>query len=243
MKILKSVFLIPLFILLTLDVSGQSEDNLDVIYLKGGEFLFGNLIEDKKDATLWQLTDGTQIIINDNRIRSIESKKKNIQYLKKGQQKKIRGLYGNILVGGFVNNNIEVNSQATLHLSMGYHLNKRLAVGVGGGLDLYDNRHFIWPAFVEVTGNLFDSSYLPFYKLTLGYSYLNQSAISDPTRSLEGGILVQPSLGIKFLSRSGIAWIFEFGYRIQRYDEVILGRDAPRKWARKQMVIRTGIEF
>jgi len=180
--------------------------------------------------------------ILEEEIRYFQTKKKNIQYLKKGQHKKIRGFYGSILFGSFWISNQEEKNLITLHISTGYHLNKRLAIGIGTGLDIYDSQ-YIWPVFAEITGNIFDSSFLPYYKLAVGYAYENQSSISDDSRYFRGGVMVQPTVGIKFLSRNGAVGLFDFGFRMQKYDEIILAREAPRRWTLNKIIVRIGVEF
>lgn len=239
MNIYKKIFLFSLFLFLTKTVTGQTAPNLEVLYLKGGEFFFGRLIEEKESSIIWQLTDGTKMTIPEEKIRYFQTKKKNIQYLKKGQHKKNRGFYGSILCGSFWISNQEENNLITLHISTGYHLNKRLAVGIGAGMDIYDEQ-FIWPVYAEITGNIFDSSFLPYYKLAIGYAYENQSTNSSHA-GYKGGVMVQPTVGFKLFSRIGAIGLFDIGYRIQKYDEFISGEEVPQ--TNNRIIARIGLEF
>jgi len=52
MKILKKIALFLFFLFLTSIISGQTDKDLSVIYLKDGRFLFGQLIEEKEASII-----------------------------------------------------------------------------------------------------------------------------------------------------------------------------------------------
>ena len=105
----------------------------------------------------------------------------------------------------------------------GYRFNSLLYTGVGVGIILnteYDKLKTI-PIFVELGLNLLRTKLSPFLSARIGYSFA-YTYNRDPTwptgfSSNSGGLLINPSIGLKCQVSKKSAVSLSVGYRLQYY--------------------------
>ena len=114
----------------------------------------------------------------------------------------------------------------------GYQFNSILNAGVGIGLDyyIYPGRVYynpsgtsfqsMIPIFADLRFNLLKGSVKPFIIAAGGYSLI-YSSTKDNYITYKGGLLLNPSVGVKIFVSSKIALNFSVGYRMQKYSYVI----------------------
>lgn len=235
------------FIFLFLNLTAWSQANVPkTLYFKDGGFLLGNLVEKSTTAYVWQLTDGTRINLPSDQVRYIKEQKDNFQYLKNGKIKQTKGLFASIIAGGLFEGKLNEWSRpdhaASINISVGYHINSKISLGVGTGYDGYDTG--IIPLYLDLKGDLLNTAVTPYYKISAGYGFVNTDFDKpNPNLNESGGILIHPSIGVKFYTRSTLAWLIDLGYRFQRYDQSFDWDINPRRWTFQRTTFRIGIEF
>lgn len=247
MNTYKKITLLLLFLFLNTMVWGQDNPPPKTLYLKDGSFLLGSLVEKSTEVYVWRLTDGTQITIPSDQVRWVKEQKQNFRYLKDGKIKQTKGVFGSIMVGGLLEKKLSEWSQqdhaASVNVSVGYHLNSKVSLGIGTGYDGYNIP--IIPLFLEVSGDLLNNPVTPYYKLSAGYGFIRPTEDQKSNENIDykGGVLIHPSIGLKLYTRSNLAWLFDFGYRFQRYDQEFNWDINPQRWTLQRTTFRIGLEF
>jgi hypothetical protein len=117
---------------------------------------------------------------------------------------------------------------ASLHTTNGYRFGPGLAVGLGTGLDAYEGR-LLLPLALAVTGDVGGSTrkVVPFYRFSVGHGFdITRRPEPEPnlwrgwfppdqTSGQSGGLLVQPSVGLKVRTGAAGAFTLQMGYRWQ----------------------------
>jgi len=243
----KKITLFFIFLLLNSLIFAQDTLTTKTLYLKDGSFLLGSIIEKSTEVYVWRLTDGTQITLPADQVLRIEEQRKDFRYFNKGKIKQIKGLYGYAMIGGLFEKKHNEWSQEdhaiSVNFSVGYHLNSKISVGLGTGYDDYNVA--IIPLYFELRGDLLDKSVTPYYKISAGYGFTAPTLVQKDNEqaSYKGGILVHPSIGLKFYTRMNQAWLIDFGYRFQRYNEQFVWDSSPLRWTLRRTTLRIGLEF
>lgn len=244
---MKKIIGLSIFLLLNFMALGQDTPATKTLYLKDGSFLLGHLVKEKRASYLWQLTDGTQILLQKKQVRRIEASHPDYYFLKRGKIKRNKGFFSSLMVGRLHQEKMYEgagpNFDYSINLSVNYQLNTKLAVGLGTGYDIYNTP--IIPLYLNFQGDLFNSATTPFYRISAGYGFVNPTKMQKDNQNLEqsGGVLFHPSVGIKFHTRSNLAWLIDFGYRVQRYNRRFVWEENPQRWTLQRISFRIGIEF
>jgi hypothetical protein len=83
-------------------------------------------------------------------------------------------------------------------------------VGIGVGFDIYKFASYI-PLTLDIRYYVLKSEITPFVEAAAGHSFGFQS-------HAEGGLVLNPALGLKVLMSSSAAFNFSIGYRQQQID-------------------------
>jgi len=246
MDIIKKITLFTFFLCLSNLLLGQKEMP-KTLHLKDGSFLLGTVVGKSNEVNVWQLTDGTQITIPKEQVRFVKEKKANFRYLKNGKFKKTKGFYGMLMAGSLFEKKLNEWSQedhaVSVNLTVGYQLSSKFGIGIGTGYDVYGTP--IIPLFLDLKGDLLNTTVTPYYKLSLGYGFDNPTSEQKDNDNIEfdGGVLFHPSIGLKFYTRTNLAWLIDFGYRFQRYDRKFVWEVNPQRWTLQRTTFRIGMEF
>jgi hypothetical protein len=88
----------------------------------------------------------------------------------------------------------------------GYQFNKHFSLGIGIGIDKYKNTTFL-PITFDGRATILKGKISPIFTANIGYAFgLNDS---------KGGVTFNPQIGIKTYLSKNIAYIFNFGYKLQ----------------------------
>jgi hypothetical protein len=107
---------------------------------------------------------------------------------------------------------LEVNESQTYRIRtvFGYFVSPRFSVGLGAGLDGYNNPDYnTLPVFVDVRGYLYDSRNTPYVFLDLGKSL-------KPDDTFEQGLYLNLGAGYKFFISDYLCMEASVGYNYQR---------------------------
>ncbi len=243
----KKITILFLFIFLNSLAWGQNTPPRKTLYLKDGSFLLGHLIAERVDTYHWELTDGTQILLQKDQVRFIKEQHPNYYHLKDGKIKRTKGFFTSLMIGGLFERKTsewsEPNHSPSINLAVGYQLNPKLAVGLGTGYDIYDTP--IIPLYLNFHGDILHSTTTPYYRISAGYGFTSptQAQKTNANASYSGGILIHPSIGLKFHTRTNLAWLIDFGYRFQRYNREFVWHETPERWTLQRTTLRIGMEF
>lgn len=128
----------------------------------------------------------------------------------------------------------------------GWRIKPKTAVGITTGLDAYQGA-LIMPVAAGVRQIVFDkgptqSKIQASLDAGIGTTWLNE----DEGQETEGGLMLNPAIGFIFPTRSGSAFLFNFGYKYQHYS-------VKKRWAEnnfsdesrniKRVQIRLGFQF
>ena len=140
----------------------------------------------------------------------------------------------------------------SLNLTVGYQINSKISLGIGTGYDNYSSRKnpngppAIIPLYLDLAGDLFHKAVTPYYKLSAGYGFASPTKTQRSFENItyKGGLLVHPSIGIKFFTRHDLAWYIDFGYRFQqRKNPVNIWDPTLVLWTDHRASFRVGMEF
>ena len=225
-KILFTFFfcLLSLFFL-TQSIQAQ-EKTQDVIYLKNGSILHGEIIEIKANESItlksncddiWVINQAEIERITKEPIQKINSRKDSLLLT----SYKHSGLYSNINVGFLFGGDME-NPFPPLNLMFvsGYQFDWGGAVGVGLGLELLNEAYM--PAVIDMRYTFRNGRVSHFIKLQGGYALSLETPdpydydyydYYDSDLKSKGGFLINPGIGFKLNLNEKNAFSFGIGYK------------------------------
>ena len=206
--------ILTLVFLLTVAATLASQDKsyYDVIELKNGLSLRGLIVSYDQDQTItFQLFKGDQILLKQDEIQKVSHV--NLGKIPKPYAFKESGLYHATLVS------ISLSNQRGYSIThaIGHKLNKRLALGLGTGLEDYENGNGkrIIPLFAEVRGYLWSKKVTPYYSLRTGYGIALKNQDFSITDT-QGGLLVNPEIGYRLGGSELVNVIIGIGLKYQK---------------------------
>jgi hypothetical protein len=218
-------------------IIGHSQEvgELVHVYLVGNNFLKGTLMEESNGTILHlELAQDSVIQLPMKFVDHINKGRSNRFYNRSGQSARNTGIgieagfanYSGAFLGLFSRT---VRNSIGLHLSGHYYLKPYLSVGLGGSVEYYDD--LVLPVYVQ--GRIFHPTkvYAPFASLQLGYAMASGDILGydslNEFETMRGGLVVNPSVGIRIPMFGGTDMMFDVGYRIQR---VSYEADYPDDW-------------
>ena len=234
--------------LYTSPLLAQKKGWQEVVYLKNGSILRGNLQDDSTAGEIKLKITGQNLLV----FKSEEVARVAREYTKSGFEYPYRSGYLNITEIGFSigypaavpqfsNTNRVVGFSAQTF--NGYQFYPALAVGLVTSIDTYEQITLL-PVGIGVRGDISQTRVRPFYGLDAGFAldWLNNPNL---TADHDGGFFWSPSFGIKFNSRHAHAFIINLGYRSQK----ATATTQEQFWTRtdkvhyKRMLARIGMSF
>ncbi|MCH2046319.1 MAG: hypothetical protein MK212_19550 [Saprospiraceae bacterium] len=226
MNLIKKMICSILFLGLALNSFGQKLME-DIIYLKNGSILRGQIMEYKPDGNIKiEIAGGSVLVYPASDVVEIkkEEAKNQPQYrLNKAdrpllipENKKIYNIFmGKLMMG--INAFSEPAAGIGLYWATGYRFNRFANVGLGIGIERNDAFNFM-PIFVDFRGYLMKTSTSMYYSLGVGYSVALHTAswrFDGDVESQTGGLYLHPAIGVRFKSRKRTHLMMDFGYTIQ----------------------------
>ncbi len=221
----KSV-LVFLSLLFLVSITFAQKRKKDVIYLKNGSIINGQIISSlpsgmvkikTKDNSLW--------VFEPLQYDSISATKSTIKQLHYG--------YFNLTEAGILAGNSDnlYNAPFTLMNISGWQFKNRFSAGLGTGVEFWSETYL--PVVADIRYYLQRQSVNPFFGIQVGYSFAldkpDMQYVYDSTpvwrggtgSTLEmkanGGLLINPSVGICTSLNENMALTFSAGYRFMRH--------------------------
>jgi hypothetical protein len=222
---MKKSALVFLTLLFTVSITFAQKGKRDVIYLKNGSIINGQIISSlpsgqvkikTKDNSLW--------VFEAAQIDSISKKTAKFNQIHTG--------YFNLTEAGVLvgNSNNKYATPFSLMNISGWQFENRFSIGAGAGIEFYSETYL--PVVADIRYQLKRQGLNPFFGLQGGYSFAldkpdkqyvyNYSQIwqgpSGNTLDMKakGGFLFNPSVGICTPLGENLAFTFSVGYRMMR---------------------------
>lgn len=260
MKKLVIIFLSVLFNL-QLSVAQEVELNTqDWVYTYTGNIYKGEIIEFVRgDYLVIKIKDG-EITLLEKDIRKIVQKKSKdtsksvyTNYKFKEYDFREEGFYMSFDFSTLSGSEFGAGVSASFGL-----MQKRLfgfGVGVGADVLKFDNIQFnqgfedtelVYPIFAEVRGYFLENWASPYYNIRGGYALAFPNTDRDLIKA-EGGLFINPGLGIRTGGRKGINMIYEVGYRFQeasfKWEDRNTSDIINREVQYNRLVVKVGMVF
>ena len=223
-----------------------------------GSILKGQILTTEKNAETIeiQLESGIKMTVPESSIAKIKTSKRAFQSIENGVQIQSKGLYllSQIYLLSaqrakvWVDDSDDIRHATGVSFTGGYQFFRYFAVGLGTGLNLYENIQI--PVFLDIRGNLTQTNPTIFYAFNGGYSLNAENWLLDNNDQVDysGGYFYHPALGLKFNARNNMNFQFDIGYNFQHQERTFLANlwDSTTTTDRiiyKSLAIRVGVSF
>lgn len=229
----------------------------DLLYLKDGSVLQGRLLKYVQGQQIYfRLTTGDEVTFPERKIKrfvsggALDKWEPPRERSPKPYAFEEEGLYFTFHAGLGVGRSSSNNNTVSLNLlaSAGHQLNRQLGIGGGLAVDSYYSveGEIIYPVFAEVRGYLTRTREAPFYALRAGYGVAFEEP-EDRLIAAEGGLYLNPSVGMRWGASAGVNFLSEIGFQYQRAEFTrSFGGDEGREIETKRfkrLSLRLGIVF
>jgi hypothetical protein len=198
-------------------LQAQKKGWQDVVYLKNGSIIRGELVAEPAAGTVKIETVGRNLFV----FRDAEVEKVTRELVRAVFKYPYSTGYVNMTeVGLSVGNSYGLNEgrkeDITLQTFNGYQFASYLALGLTAGVDAY-SRITLLPLGLGLRGDLTKTKVRPYYGLDAGYAvdWLNNPRQPGNRRG-GGGFFWSPGLGLKFSTRKNHAFLINLAYRQQK---------------------------
>ncbi|MGB0430874.1 MAG: hypothetical protein ACPGLV_10400 [Bacteroidia bacterium] len=203
-------------ILFILCFAANAQSKQDVVYLKNGSILRGELIKTDSITVSIEILGGNVFVFENAEVLKI-TQENAVKLNTKGPftpQKD--GWYTEFSFGipfgidqwGWPTGGI------TLNTVVGYQYKSILKSGIGTGIDWYAWDATMIPLFARVSGDLTKKINTPFYRMDVGYSANITNSWNNDEKHY-GGILLNIGGGLKFNTRKNVYYCLSLGYKTQ----------------------------
>ncbi|MEO0468222.1 MAG: hypothetical protein AAF206_01280 [Bacteroidota bacterium] len=214
---------------------GQKIFEQDVVYLKNGSIIRGEITEQKLgESVSIQLITGEVYVFSHQDIEKITVEGPKFSKIRLRYRKDLRtvyyrkpGLYNSVSFGLAFNESRwgGVEAFPSLQYKVHYHVNQFVNVGLGAALDGY-GQGLIVPLFGELSGDLLRRKVTPFYLLNAGWGI--GAAPGWQVRRLDGKAMGMAAVGLKFRTYRRTEFLFSVGFKFQdSYQEF---QEFPQDW-------------
>ncbi|MBT3383995.1 MAG: hypothetical protein HN778_13515 [Prolixibacteraceae bacterium] len=228
---MKKLCLFVIASLLVISVFSQSEKGY--VYLKNGTILKGKFQYSDDLNKLKVESAGNIWVFNASEIDSVSNLR--VKKAKVDESSEIDPVFFNRTELGILAGNNENSQPAPFSFtsSINYHINKKLAVGLGLGIEFLKETYM--PAFLNVEYRLRDSHSTPYVFLQTGYQvaieesrtvyydvYPAWSSVwpgpdyGQENLNAKGGILINPGIGYLQMFSPNFGMSFAFAYRFHK---------------------------
>ena len=244
-------------------IQAQEASQQSTVYFKDGSFLKGDVIAtDEVGNIQLKLFTGQEISLSKDLIDFIRKQQKSQLILPSGQSLPTKGIYFAAQFHSLTSFKAKQEWQVIerrygmgANAVLGYRFNTYFGMGLGAGFDGYGD-YFV-PIFLDFRGSFLKKRISPTYNLNIGYG-IAAGGEEDLNNfdgfvviKRKGGLMVYPSIGVRFASRKNATFTIDFGYKFQH---LIKHREYDIDWWwdgntyiddiwYKSLAIRLGLEF
>ena len=211
---------------------------MDYIYLRDGSVLKGKI--QKKEKWSKEITiltsSGSLLTLQRKEISSIDHVRDTDIRFKNGTSIPTKGTYRVFSVAVNMARESDGGSDLEIginpiHFSIGYRFRSQFCLGGGIGFDYYSFDYI--PVYAEIRGDILKKRISPHYAMKAGYG-LPTDFFGNTDDQLKGGLMLNPTLGLRFALPQRMNVLLEAGYLFQytsrtrrstdRVDEILFQR-------------------
>jgi opacity protein-like surface antigen len=212
-KALKILVGLIFLIIFQSSIQAQSEEQKVKLTLINGHELTGQLVEYiPDDKVTIMIGDGQEITFTMEQLKSV---KMTDVVTKKPYEFRETGWYNRTSISALTG---ESATGYSLNHTVSYQLDRRLSIGVGGGVDNYykQDGYNIIPVFVELKSFLLARNESPFVALRGGYAFASNDEEIGQIRA-DGGWMINPTVGYRLSGGDFMVDLF-IGVKVQKSD-------------------------
>lgn len=220
---MKNLFILLIISFLQIFAFAQDTISQDLIYLKDGSTLRGEITEQNPDESVKiRIAGGTITEIKMSAVKRIKSDEGKYIFNEDGSNFKQKGFYNGFNVQAMIGQSSGNDNSENLVLglgvqySLGYQINKYAAVGGGVGMQLYDK--VFADAFVQMRGFLPMGKVSPTIAMDAGYGVPVVLSSLDTNNQSNGGWSLRPSIGLRIATRNRADILLDAGYQLQHFE-------------------------
>jgi hypothetical protein len=192
----------------------QKSRKQEVVYLHNGSMIRGHIIDSLSSKVNIEILGGSRLAYDRAEVDSIRIQDVSLTALNRFQTEYYRrdkGYHSAIDAGLlFGTKNSDVVSLTQLHITQGYRFWPYLCIGVGVGIDHFDNYgnlNFV-PLYAHIESNLVKSRITPFVFADLGYAFTWITTAESVGLALyrkQGGLYGSAGIGMRIHTQSRLA--------------------------------------
>ncbi|MEX2347370.1 MAG: hypothetical protein WD604_17230 [Balneolaceae bacterium] len=205
----KYILLVAFVLFAPLTMAQSNTNTEDVVYLKNGGIIRGEILEIVNNETVKIQTAGRNVfVLQMNDVDRIE------------EEKITAGRY--YKTSGYINHTgvdfLSGPGTTTVRFQMmnGYRFSPRFAAGIGAGYIPYNDPLGLIPVYLDLSYKLTEANAAPYLFLKTGYSFSVHSEERYPVEDHRGGWLLNPGMGIEFNLSGGFRWYLNAGYNLNK---------------------------
>lgn len=246
MTLLSSLFLLSWSLL------AQQEERLDHVYLAGGNYLQGKVIDTVDQQFLkFSLSTDSLLLIPMNLIDRIEpAKTSRLRHLQ-GRSVQAGGFFWELsgqLLSARTSFSDEFRHNISLQFNGGFFVKPWLSLGAGFSIDQYEE--YILPVFSQIRLYVPERATAPYLSFQLGRGIPIQKFFDrEEFEDSRGGWMYYPAIGLRIASRRAADFHLDVGYKFQQATEEFnfpidwWTTNATERLTYKSFVLRMGCTF
>jgi hypothetical protein len=226
------IFSLISFVLLSWSLSAQQEARLDHVFLLGGNFLQGMVVDTVNDEYLQlQLGGDSLLLIPLNLVEKVKTGKRSVWRSPIGHSAQSDGFFfelaGQVLSAESSSSwTDEWRTNISLQFNGGYFLRSWLSLGAGLSVDRYEE--VVVPIFTQLRLYVPERATAPYLGFQFGHGIAVEKLFNrEEYDKSRGGWMWYPSVGIRLASRNQADFHFDLGYKFQQLTKEY---DYPDDW-------------
>lgn len=204
---MKYLFITGAILLLSPMILHAQSQKEDVVYLKSGGILRGEILEMNENGRLKIEVSGRNVfVVSMDEVDNISTARISEQHYSKEP--------------GYMNRTgfevLHSSNSSALRLTMvnGYRFNSHFSAGIGFGISPYNDPLTLVPVFLDLKVRFLEANSSPYFFLKTGYNFSVHHDEDVELLDHKGGLLFNPGVGLHFIRNSGVGFYIQAGYNI-----------------------------
>ena len=224
-------------------------DCTDIVYLKSGSILRGQITEQTADGNIIFTTwSGMKMNLPAATVKKIVQKCKKEKRAAKEYDFKEHGLYNATRLGTLIGQTYYGDNTTgfTLYHSIGWMFNRWVGAGIGGGVEMFNpdsGEPATYPIFAEVRGYLLAKNMAPFYTVSGGWAFTGKNSSENwgNIDAWEGGWMAKAHIGYRLGNHFSVFGGLSFQKKTRTWDSTWGGEWGQDRILHKRLELGIGL--